>query len=165
MRKTCRWSRRFSVEHVPTHEFVGHSLELLLGALLAARVVEMPRRWWWWWRRGWKCFFFFFPSPISFSPGMTKIVFVTLVSVVLVLELRLFRDVFVSRDVRWIINFVFKRRRRRRIDFIFIFEKSKAKKQKLFFFFPSENGARNNHTTAISSWLCILRFGWRSRTI
>ena len=67
---------------------------------------------------------------------MTKIVFVTLVSVVLVLELRLFRDVFVSRDVRWIINFVFKRRRRRRrIDFIFIFEKSKAKKQKLFFFF------------------------------
>ena len=168
MRKTCRWRRRrrFSVEHVPTHEFVGHSLELLLGALLAARVVEMPRRWWWWWRRGWKCFFFFFPSPISFSPGMTKIVFVTLVSVVRVLELRLFRDVFVSRDVRWIINFVFKRRRRRRrIDFIFIFEKSKAKKQKLFFFFPSENGARNNHTTAISSWLCILRFGWRSRTI
>lgn len=45
-----------------------------------------------------------FFSPLRFrSPsGMTKIVFVTLVSVVVVvvLELRLFRVVFVSRDVR-----------------------------------------------------------------
>jgi hypothetical protein len=117
MRKTCRCilkkrNRRRRRFFVWTEERLRHtnswgSLDYIRGAVgVVAR----------WWRRGENAPRFKKKDP----GGMMKIVFVTLV-------LLPFRVVFVSRDVRWIINSKNKEKKRKR--FIF-WRKSKARKEK-----------------------------------
>jgi hypothetical protein len=108
-KKRNRRRRRFFVwtEERLRHTNSWGSLDYIRGAVgVVAR----------WWRRGENAPRFKKKDP----GGMMKIVFVTLV-------LLPFRVVFVSRDVRWIINSKNKEKKRKR--FIF-WRKSKARKEK-----------------------------------